>query len=269
MSGLRLLPILLFALSSLFVLKSIDLLGRIGVEIGGPPPAYAGADVTDVRSMPEDLTGTVTKKEPAPAPAAPLPAPADAAKPAGGDQPGASEGAAPAQGKPVETAPPLIPLGGSSPSERALLERLQQRREQLDQQGRELDMRENLLKAAEKRIEERIGELKQLEASVGTAQQRQDDAEQSRMKSLVIMYEAMKPKDAARIFDKLDMAILVDVANAMKPQKLADVIAAMDSDAAQRLTVALANRGAAKPAQGTPEQPALDLPKIEGKPPQG
>jgi flagellar motility protein MotE (MotC chaperone) len=267
MSGLRLLPILLFALSSLFVLKSIDLLGRIGVEIGGPPPAYAGADVTDVRSMPEDLTGTVTKKEPSPAPAEPPPSPADAAKPAGGNQP--AEGAAPAQGKPVETAPPLIPLGGSSPSERALLERLQQRREQLDQQGRELDMRENLLKAAEKRIEERIGELKQLEASVGTAQQRQDDADQTRMKSLVIMYEAMKPKDAARIFDKLDMAILVDVANAMKPQKLADVIAAMDSDAAQRLTVALANRGNAKPQQGTPEQPALDLPKIEGKPPQG
>ena len=119
--------------------------------------------------------------------------------------------------KPVETAAPLIPLGASSPSERAILERLQQRREQLDQQGRELDMRENLLKAAEKRIEERIAELKQLEASVGGAQQRQDDADEGRMKSLVTMYEAMKPKDAARIFDRLDMTILVDVAHAMKP----------------------------------------------------
>jgi flagellar motility protein MotE (MotC chaperone) len=129
-------------------------------------------------------------------------------------------------------------------------------------------MRENLLKAAEKRIEERIGELKQLEASVGTAQQRQDDADQAKMKNLVTMYEAMKPKDAARIFDKLDMTILVDVAHAMKPAKLADVLAAMDADAAQRLTVALANRANPKP-MATPEQPALDLPKIEGKTPAG
>ena len=50
MTGLRLLPILLFAMASLFALKAMDLLGRGGLEVGGPAPAYAGSDVTDVRS---------------------------------------------------------------------------------------------------------------------------------------------------------------------------------------------------------------------------
>lgn len=262
MTGVRLLPILLFALASLFALKAMDLLGRGGVEVGGPAPAYAGSDVTDVRSVPDDLTGSFeSKAQPAPEEKSPS-EDANAASAPEGEAPQAEPS------KPVETSPPLIPLGGSSPSERALLERLQQRREQLDQQSRELDMRENLLKAAEKRIEERIKELKQLETNFGTAQRRQDEEEQGRMKSLVIMYEAMKPKDAARIFDRLDLAILVDVVNAMKPSKVADVMAAMDSDVAQRLTVALANRTSSKPV-ASPEQPALDLPKIDGKPPNG
>lgn len=238
MTRVRLLPIVLFALTSLLFLKAVDLIGRSGLEIGGPAPAYAGG----AAEMPAGE-----------APATPV---------------AATEGEAPAPAKAVQTVEPLMPLGSGSPAERAILERLQQRREQLEQQGRELDMRENLLKAAEKRIGDRIGELKQLEASVGTAQQAKDDAESGRMKSLVVMYEAMKPKDAARIFDRLEMTILVAVASAMKPAKVADVMAAMDAEAAQRLTVALANRVIVRaPAPDAP--PALDLPKIEGQPPRG
>ena len=39
-----------------------------------------------------------------------------------------------------------------SPSERAILERLQSRRQELEERAREIDIRESLLKAAEKRI---------------------------------------------------------------------------------------------------------------------
>jgi flagellar motility protein MotE (MotC chaperone) len=126
-------------------------------------------------------------------------------------------------------------------------------------------MRENLLKAAEGRIEARIGELKQLEASVGVAQREKEDNDAKRMRSLVVMYEAMKPKDAARIFDRLELPILVDVTSAMKPAKVADVMAAMDADAAKRLTVALANRALPKEA-ARPAEPSQELPKIEGRP---
>src|SRR5215831_10708211 len=43
-----------------------------------------------------------------------------------------------------------------SPSERAILERLQARRQELEQRAREIAIRESLLKAAEKRIESRV-----------------------------------------------------------------------------------------------------------------
>jgi hypothetical protein len=42
-----------------------------------------------------------------------------------------------------------------SPSERAILERLQSRRQELEARAREIDIRESLLKAAEKRIDPR------------------------------------------------------------------------------------------------------------------
>ena len=84
----------------------------------------------------------------------------------------------------------------------------------------------------------------------------------AKLKSLVIMYEGMKPKDAARIFDKLDQSVLVDVASVMNPRKLADVLALMNADMAQRLTVELARRN----ASGERGLPSSDLPKIEARP---
>ncbi len=77
-----------------------------------------------------------------------------------------------------------------------------------------------------------------------------------------MMYEGMSPKEAARIFDKLDQTVLVDVASVMNPKKLAAVLAVMSPDAAQRLTVELAKR-TENNEQGLP---ATDLKKIETKP---
>ena len=84
-----------------------------------------------------------------------------------------------------------------SPSERAILERLQARRQELEARAREIDIRESLLKAAEKRIEEKSADLKATEARVTAASGQKDEAESARMKNIVTMYEAMKPKDAA------------------------------------------------------------------------
>ena len=77
----------------------------------------------------------------------------------------------------------------------------------------------------------------------------------------ITMYESMKPKDAARIFDRLDLRILVDVSTQMKPRQMAEILAQMSPESAERLTVELATRAGANLAPG-PDQ----LPKIEGKP---
>jgi flagellar motility protein MotE (MotC chaperone) len=148
--------------------------------------------------------------------------------------------------------------GGLSPAERALLERLQERRQDLDARNRDLELRENLIKDAEKRLENRIDELKDVEDRING----KGGEQAAKFKSLVVMYEGMKPKDAARIFDKLDQGVLVDVASAMNPRKLADVLALMNAEMAQRLTVELARRNAAT-ERGLPPG---DLSKIERRP---
>ena len=144
------------------------------------------------------------------------------------------------------TAYPLEPGKINSAGERAVLERLQDRRKELDTRGRELEMRENLLKAAEKRVEAKVAELKDVEARVNTAMGNSRQAEDAqRFKSIVTMYENMKAKDAARIFDRLDMKILVEVATQIKPAKMSEILAQMTSEGAERLTVELANRASA------------------------
>jgi len=194
---------------------------------------------------------------------------------AGGGQPQHPAAQAPAEPlKPTDTPPaptkldvggdpqPLSPGKINSPSERALLGRLQDRRETLDSRNKELDMRESLIKAAEKRLEAKVGELKDIETRIKTATDARDKEEKERLKGLVAMYENMKPKDAARIFDRLDLKVLVDLSTAMKPITMSAVLAQMSPEAAERLTVELASRASGAKAQVADG----DLPKIQGQP---
>lgn len=242
----RLLPIVTVAVGSLLFLKAVGLIsGDVGPagprsvhaqDRGIPGPERAGTSDAML------TTGSVT---PPPAPPAAAPAP-----------------------------PPPQPLNNLalpqppqvSASERAILERLQERRQELDGRQRELDMRENLLRAAERRMEQRANELKELESRIAGLEQRRDEAEQQRFRGFVSMYETMRPKDAARIFDNLELAVVVEVARAMRPQKLADVLAQMQAAPAQRLTVELARRPGQTASVDPRQVPAAQLPKIEGQP---
>lgn len=152
-----------------------------------------------------------------------------------------------------------------SASERAILERLQSRRQEIEARQREIDIRESLLKSAEKRIENKVEEMKAVETRISATQAEQKAAEAQRMKGLVTMYEGMKPKDAARVFDRLEMGVLIEIASAIAPRKMSDIMGVMSPEAAEKLTVEMARR-----ANGGGDQSASagDLPKIDGKPTQ-
>lgn len=122
------------------------------------------------------------------------------------------------------------------------MQNLQARREELDERENGLLLLEDLLKVTEKRIEEKIAELKQIEATIQDLLKKHDAQEEKKLQSLVKMYEAMKPKDAARIFESLDMSILIQVVERMKERRVAPVMAAMQSESAKRLTTELATR---------------------------
>lgn len=145
-------------------------------------------------------------------------------------------------------------------SERAVLERLQSRRQEIEARGREIDIRENLMKSAEKRIEGRIEEAKAAEARVATASQQRDEVEAARFKGLVTTYENMKPKDAAKVFDRLEISVLFDIASQIAPRKMSDILGQMQPEAAERLTVEMARRASGDKSVQS------NLPKIEGRP---
>ncbi len=129
-----------------------------------------------------------------------------------------------------------------SKAEIEVLQNLSLRRKELEERDREMDMRTNLLRITEKRVEERIGELKRIETLIGGLLKRHDEETESKFKRLVKVYENMKPKDAARIFNIMDMSILLEMVERMKETKMAPILAGMDGVAAKALTIELANR---------------------------
>ena len=116
-----------------------------------------------------------------------------------------------------------------------LLQALAKRRRELDLRARELEQRETLMRAVEQRIEEKVGGLRAL-----LKQQEQQNEDQ--YKSLVKIYESMKPKNAARIFEEMDLAVLMPVVERMKERKIAPILAKMSPVKATAITTQLAQR---------------------------
>jgi flagellar motility protein MotE (MotC chaperone) len=175
--------------------------------------------------------------------------------------------AAPAAQAPAE-APPAAPVGAApsaSParaldditnltaSEIEVLQQLVVRRAEIERRGAELSRREAVLKAAEERIQAKIEEMKKLQAGVEQAIRRYDEQEEQRRKSLVKIYETMKPQEAAKIFEQMDLTTLVEMVERMSERKVAPVLAAMNPVRAKQVTTELSKRR--KPGE-TPGQPA-------------
>ena len=131
---------------------------------------------------------------------------------------------------------------GLSQYEIQVLRSLSERREQLDQRIAEIETREQMAAAAEQRIDDQITELKELEAGVQELLSAMEAKRDERLDALVKVYETMKPKDAARIFETLQNAVLLKVSQRMKSASLAAVMSAMSPERAQELTLLLASR---------------------------
>jgi flagellar motility protein MotE (MotC chaperone) len=245
---IRVIPVVLIAIFGLAVLKVAGLVIDGGYVFDYQPQTAKKSWAQDTFNFPmagktdsaaaTDITGSVAakKEEPKPAVAAP-----EVTKPDG-------VVVYPEQSTPV------------SPSERAILERLQSRRQELEARAREVDIRESLLKAAEKRIESKVEEMKAVESRISTATGQKAETDAARFKGIITMYEGMKPKDAAKVFDRLEMSVLFEIASQIAPRKMSDILGLMQPESAERLTVEMARRaGSDKSAT------VADLPKIEGK----
>jgi flagellar motility protein MotE (MotC chaperone) len=233
--NVRILPVVLVAVFGLAVLKIAGLVLDGGYVFDYRPDSTKPSWAQETLNFPgrtyvdsSDITGSVDKEK---------------EKPKEEAKPDAAKAEAVTQPEPGQAV---------SPSERAILERLQAR-------AREIDIRESLLKAAEKRAEGRVEEMKAIESRITGAAQQKADEEAARFKGIITMYEGMKPKDAAKVFDRLEMPVLFEIASHIAPRKMSDILGLMQPEAAERLTVEMARRA------GTQSSAEPELPKIEGK----
>jgi len=143
-------------------------------------------------------------------------------------------------------APPRMRPPPPPPVDTDTLEALAKRRAELDKRAEEIREREIVLEATEKRVDEKIARLREIERSIESANKQRDAEEEARIKSLVKIYEAMKPKEAARVFEQLEMPVLLTVLEGMKELKSAPILAAMEPGKVKAVTVALAARGERK-----------------------
>jgi flagellar motility protein MotE (MotC chaperone) len=145
-------------------------------------------------------------------------------------------------------APTLAEMAGLSAEEVQVLQALGERRQTLDQRAEQYDTQDELMLAAEQRLNERLTELRTLESHVNDLLGQLDEAQEQRLASLVDVYQRMRAKDAAAVFDGLDDDVLVQVASRMRQANLAEVMGRMEPARARQLTQMLADR--ARPPTG-------------------
>jgi flagellar motility protein MotE (MotC chaperone) len=202
----RLLPVLAATAAVLLCAK----IGDIWFALGSDPIAAAVA-----QTAPEAKT-----------------APAAASAPPGEAHPASLTAAKPVSHDPAQF----------SPQEVALLQSLAQRRNELDKRSSEIDQREALLQAAEQRINTKIAKLEEMQKAIDASFKKEDQQDETKLQSLVKIYQTMKPKEAARIFEQLDLPVLLEVMERMKEAKTAPILADMDPAKAKAVTLALAQR---------------------------
>src|SRR6202012_4485213 len=121
----------------------------------------------------------------------------------------------------------VSPDDDSSPAEMEVLKQLSHRRDELDKRAHDLDTREALIKVGEQRVDQKIKEMESLRVQLQTMVDQINGAQQAQVDNLVKIYETMKPADAAKIFETLDMPVLLGVIQRMKPKSTAPILAAM------------------------------------------
>jgi flagellar motility protein MotE (MotC chaperone) len=230
---LKVLPLLIFFAFALVVAKVFDL----ALE-------KSSKHLVDIKSDIQAQAGAKTAKQNAEEPKA-----GDATKNAGetkGDTanevPKDKAGGDSAQRQ--QNTPPtkISDISDKTPMEKALFESFAKRRMELDELANSISVKEGVLNAAEKKINSKMDELKKLQAEVSALLDQYNAKESEKNRKLVKIYEGMKPADAAKIFDTMDISILIDIISGMKEDNASRVIAKMNALKAKDLTTKLAEQ---------------------------
>lgn len=232
---LRLLPVAIVAMATLLSLKV--------AEFAGLTPGRALPQAAQL--LPSVVSQAQAADPPPPVPPTP-PSPASMNRGMGQASTPAPASTLLPQGEPITA---ITPEPSVSPAERALLEDLRTRRQALDARESNIVARETMLAAAERRLTQRVDELTAMQTRLEALDRAAREREDANWRNLVRIYENMRPRDAAKIFDELDMPVLLEVVARMKERSVAPILAGMQPERSRQVTSELAARRA-RPTEG-------------------
>ena len=117
-----------------------------------------------------------------------------------------------------------------------LMNNLSKRRKELEKWQSSIEMKENILKATERKIDFKILELEKLKNEVSIILDSYEEKEVAKINRLVKIYENMKAKQAAPIFEKMDLKVLLRVVSRMKEGKSAQILAKLSPERAKTVS---------------------------------
>ncbi len=128
----------------------------------------------------------------------------------------------------------------SMPSDWPLLQDLRERREALERRERALDLRDAALQAATQTLQTKLAELRSLKSDLQALETARKQRSETSWIGIVKLYEAMRPADAALIFNALDVHLLVQILDRMNERKAASIMGTMEPERARLATQMLA-----------------------------
>jgi len=131
----------------------------------------------------------------------------------------------------------------------ALLAAIREREAQLEAESKRLAERAQTLNVAEAKLAEQLAAFEKartdLEATLALA----DKAAERDIAQMTTVYENMKPDDAAKIFERMDVTFASGLLVRMRPDLAAEVLTSMNADTAYALTLMITSRNAKVPTE--------------------
>ncbi|MFY2824395.1 MotE family protein [Ruegeria sp. MALMAid1280] len=135
------------------------------------------------------------------------------------------------------------------PGAQVLLTELLRREETLEQREAAVLDKEKALAIADQAIETRLVALQEAEEALRETLSIAEKAAETDLTRLTDVYQSMKPKDAAALFETMDPSFAAGFLSRMPPDAAAGVLAGLSPEAAYTISVIMAGRNAAVPQE--------------------
>ncbi len=130
----------------------------------------------------------------------------------------------------------------ASPINIDILETIKKRSEDLDAKENSLKQQEEQLNMLKLTLEEKMQKMNEVQKKIEELLAARTDLIERSVKHLVKVYSSMKPNEAARLLEKLDKDISIQILSKMKGKSAAKILEKMDGTMAANISDKIATR---------------------------